>query len=102
MQAVLKLCKPGPCLIDLLKWWLNHDARPPPAKASPQHSLKPRKSPRLLSDLLRYLHDTVLNPEYAVPEDLSYFGSPCFSLCMKRFEARVYEIARETEVGEVF
>ena len=101
MQEMFKTCKAGTCLIDLLKWWLHHDATSSHVKTFPQHSLKPRKSQRVLPDLLQQLHDTVLSPQYAVPEDLAYFGSTCFSLCMTRFVARVDQIASQPNLEAV-
>ena len=87
MQACYQECKAGQTLTDLLKWRLAYVGKEPCL----QHGSS-QGTMHLIPNMLQYLHGTVLNPDLAAPEDMAYFGSTCYQLCMQYFELYVAEL----------
>lgn len=49
-----------------------------------------------MSELLNYAQQTFLDPDVADPEDLAYFGSTCFGVCMQHLAARAAHLPKES------
>ena len=90
MQACFQEYKAGKTLTDLLKWRLTYVGE----ELCPQHGLTPKDTLHLIPNMLQYLHGTVLNPDLAAPEDMAYFGSTCYQLCMQYFKLCVAELVK--------
>ena len=52
-------------------------------------------------ELLHYLQETVLNPQFAAPEDLTYFGTTCFDSCVQQFAVRAMVMERDGTLDNV-
>ena len=80
LQACFREHQAGRHLVNLCKWWLDCEG-----KAEPQAGLETSSPAIFVKELLHYLQETVLNPQFAAPEDLTYFGTTCFVSSMRHF-----------------
>ena len=70
LQACFREHQAGRHLVNLCRWWLDCEG-----KAEPQAGLETSSPAEFVKELLHYLQETVLNPSFAAPEDLTYYPS---------------------------